>query len=257
MKNQTPMTTTILNSVETISKAFSLFDSTIAGIQSQLLILPQVEVTNPRFSKSAIGLLKYAVSSYQHLKRGWESDDVSYLAWASRNLLELRVWSRFVLTSPEHSQQFYQEWVLDGIGKTKAIRDYGISINEAEEDVLNLELVIEKLEKLKAELKAQGSLSHNKPYYDLHLVASVVGIENEFKPAYKFLSGLVHPSPWLITGFQEVIERDTKSQDIFIASLGLNSYVETTTKILAHVKEHGVEADFPPRPHPWPGGPLG
>ncbi len=248
-----PVKTIQLHSAKEILLAFATLDSTFHDTQRSMAELRKIDVHNPRVRDSLAGVFEHTARSYAHLKLAWGMDDVSYLAWSVRNLLELKVWSRFITTSPERAQQFYQEWILDGIGKTKALREYAVSINEPEATIRKLDPFIEKL----TELRSKLTPPHSKSYFDLHEVAKHVGIEREFRHAYKFLSNLVHPSPWLITGLQEVIERDSKQQDILIASIGINCFGETVGNITSHLREHGCEAHFPERQHPWPGGPLG
>ena len=96
----------------------------------------------------------------------------------------------------------------------------------------------------------------NCEFYNLNVVASLVGIEKEFKSACKFLGNLVHPTPWLITRLQDVVEGDFKRQEIFIASVGINSYLEVVANILGHLRVKGCEAIFSARQEPWLGGPL-
>ena len=213
------MKTISLLSVKEVLLAIETLDSTLPEIESGMFKLREIEVLNPRVRDTLAGLFEHAVSSYLHLKRAWTMEDVSYLAWASRNLLELRVWSRFVTTSQEQAEEFYQEWILDGLGKAKALKEYAISVNENEATIRKLDPFIEKL----TELKCQLTLQHDKNFYNLNVVASRVGIEKEFKSAYKFLGNLVHPTPWLITRLQDVVEGDSKRQEIFIASVGINS----------------------------------
>jgi len=68
------------------------------------------------FKKTIHSLLLRTDEQLEALSKATEASDLPTMAYATRNLLELMVWSVYVLKSNDNTKRFAQDWVLDGIG---------------------------------------------------------------------------------------------------------------------------------------------
>ncbi len=68
-----------------------------------------------RFYHITTGLSRTALKNYDLLRRAFEDDAQDYLAWACRNLLEVAVFMRCVLSSKVSADEFACHRWIDGI----------------------------------------------------------------------------------------------------------------------------------------------
>jgi hypothetical protein len=57
-------------------------------------------------SRVFAGMLNHSARAVGHLTRGFETMDLPLISWAARNLVELRIWSRYASLSKESMQRF-------------------------------------------------------------------------------------------------------------------------------------------------------
>lgn len=62
---------------------------------------------------SLVGLLQAAHHSCRNLQSGWQECDVPLLAWATRNSVEVMIWTKFVTLSESNARRFYLDWLND------------------------------------------------------------------------------------------------------------------------------------------------
>ena len=65
-------------------------------------------------------LIKAAKRAYTHLRSG-RLDDSSHVAWACRNLLEIRIFSKYVSLSAENRKRFMNDMTVDTVQTNDAI----------------------------------------------------------------------------------------------------------------------------------------
>jgi hypothetical protein len=75
--------------------------------------IPTDEETG-RFYHITTGLSRTALKNYDLLRRAFEDDAHDYLAWACRNLLEVAVFMRCVLSSKAKADEFASHRLIDG-----------------------------------------------------------------------------------------------------------------------------------------------
>ena len=133
-------------------------------------------------------LLKSGRRAYVHLRGGWQTDS-SYVAWGCRNLLELRVFARYVARSPADRKRFTDDMTVDTSQSAKAIiamaeREVPGASSSDEEIVLLLQTT--------QRLKSASGFDGNK-YLSIAELAKEMKLDEELS-IHKVCSKLVHPS---------------------------------------------------------------
>jgi hypothetical protein len=72
---------------------------------------------------SLVGLLQAAHHSCRNPQTGWRECDVPLMAWATRNSVEVMIWTKFVTLSQSNARRFYvnipqQSWGLYGVSRS-------------------------------------------------------------------------------------------------------------------------------------------
>ncbi len=64
-----------------------------------------------------------AIKNFNELRRGYVTGNLNLIAWASRNLLELTVFIKYVLKSGANARRFGDDRLIDGCELIIALRD--------------------------------------------------------------------------------------------------------------------------------------
>jgi hypothetical protein len=164
--------------------------------------LSNLEQLSPASNESwlIISLLKSARRAYQHLRNGWQCDS-TYTAWACRNLLELRIFAKYIAVSPENLKRFVCDLIVDSEEKSVALKKLALRFSpelSLDYDDPNPEIH----RSMRDKLSFQGS-----NYLSAMHLASQLGLEEDFNFMYKMCSKLVHPTA------QSVLSIDSEDQN--------------------------------------------
>ena len=133
-------------------------------------------------------LIQSVQHAYIHLHAGWKAD-ASQLAWGCRNLLELRVFAKFVVQGPENRKRFLDDMMVDTrqmYEETSKFADYWAKHDEkVVADVAEGKRMIEALE------EETGVLERR--FLQPTILAQTLHLEH-LLPVHKFCSKLVHPT---------------------------------------------------------------
>ncbi len=121
-----------------------------------------------------------------------------FYAWIARNLFELNLTVRYILSSPENLVKFGSKRARDEIEMLKGM----LKFEEMDEDMAKtIESRIDRLnqsaEKHKRILKERLSINE--------LLKESTNMQREYNIFYKLYSKYVHPTSWLVNGPQDVI----------------------------------------------------
>ena len=70
-------------------------------------------------SRRRFGWLVLSTVLYVRCMYDWFDEQqwpMQFCAWAARNLFELEIWTRYVLTKKDYADRFAKDWIMDGIG---------------------------------------------------------------------------------------------------------------------------------------------
>jgi len=132
-------------------------------------------------------LLKSTRRAYGHLRNGWPNDS-TYTAWACRNLLELRVFTKYIVRSSDDRKRFISHLVLDFEQSTEAQKKLTAQVAP--------ELSLDDNDSLLGELRTikQNLGFVENRYLSAADLAKELNLEEEFGVMNKICSKLVHPT---------------------------------------------------------------
>jgi hypothetical protein len=146
-----------------------------------------------------LSLLMASRRAFAHLRKGWPVES-AYTAWACRNLLELRIFAKYIVLSPENQKRFMYDFLIDSEQTTVMQKRLAGQVSPS----LNLEqydILMQNLASKKAEL---GFAECN--YLKPAKLAKQMGLCEEFEVMNKLCSKLVHPT------VQSILSADVDAQ---------------------------------------------
>lgn len=134
-----------------------------------------------------LSLLLASRRAYAHLWKGWPVES-AYTAWACRNLLELRIFAKYLVLSPENRKRFMYDFIIDSEQTTEVQKRLAGQVAPN----LSLEQYDFLLQSL-ASKRDDLDFTENK-YLKPRDLAPSLGLGDEFDFMNKLCSKLVHPT---------------------------------------------------------------
>ena len=152
--------------------------------------LKPVDDANYYFFEVLRELLDAAIKNFTELRRGYVTDSLNLIARASRNLLELTVFTKYVLKSGANARRFGDDRLVDGCELIIALRDLE-RYYDSSAPTPGLDDALRRMEDQKAAENVTAT-SH----LETSVLAREVGMEQEFRSMNRVSSKLVHPTAW-------------------------------------------------------------
>ena len=134
------------------------------------------------------GLLDAAVREYRHLRIGLD-ESTALVAWACRNLLELNIYTQYVLSSEANAHRFKGEQLADGIEIFDAFQTWAAR-NEPGLVTPEIGAVLADLVDRKSQ---QEAAAPQRPLSVKYLSAQA-GLADEYANMTRLCARLIHPS---------------------------------------------------------------
>jgi len=137
------------------------------------------------------GLVDAAVREYRHLRSGLR-ESTPLVAWACRNLLELNIYTQYVLRSEDHAHRFTRQQLEDGIEIFDAFQTWAARNDPA--------LVTPEIAAVLSSLVEQKSLLEAAPPprpLSIRYLAAEAGLADEHANMTRLCARLIHPSPFV------------------------------------------------------------
>jgi hypothetical protein len=188
------------------SKQIQGFDDDLATLDRRLRAMPAPsDEESGRFCDTMLVLVNAAKDNYGKLRGALTKDDQVHMAWACRNLLEIAIFSKYVLLSPENAAEFAGDRLIDGLQIGVALRKLEEDARKArlsapdgnhdglqsQNDPFDADPIIEEFTK---QLEDAG-VSRRTPLR-MNDLAKVVDLKDEYEAMNKLCSKLVHPTAW-------------------------------------------------------------
>jgi len=136
------------------------------------------------------GLLEATVREYGHLRAGL-ADSTAMVAWACRNLLELNIYTQYVLQSEANARRFTEEGLTGGIEIFDAFQTWAAR-NDRSLVTAEIAAALASLLERKAE---QEPAAPRRPLSIRYLSADA-GLADEYANMTRVCALLIHPSPF-------------------------------------------------------------
>jgi hypothetical protein len=191
-----------------------------------------------------------AISNYDHIRRAYDASDEIMMAWFCRNLLEILIWSRFVLRSRQYAEDFATDGKIDALQvqvlmqklgrlfreRSHSKEDAGQKLNDSStacgEVTINLD------DSLWEYLKEKG-ISRRHPLH-VRMVAEMVGLKDEYEVVNRLCSKLVHPTAWSLIAAHEGQNRMNRADELFV-QLSMQYFMSIFDDgFLPHIRQWGL-----------------
>ena len=203
-------------SVPTMENLRALLDRHGDQLQALQHDIDMAATTDPEFKKTIRWLV---LSTVLHVRCMYDWFDeqrwpMQFCAWAARNLFELEIWTRYVLTKKDYADRFAKDWIMDGIGILESFHGWSESRGRPRDTSTDKDL--EKLYSMRdAELPGCGR------FLDARQYVAELGMEQDYKYLNPIFSKLVHPTSWSVHWKQELLDKTHMRG--FIIMIGLTS----------------------------------
>jgi hypothetical protein len=222
MSNALPMVQIQL--IETVVTEFKQFASSLKPVDDK----------NGWFFHIVFELMDATVSNYHQLRIGYRDDNNHLLAWACRNLLELAVFTKYVLISEANARRFGDDRLIDGSNIIESLKALELHIN-AHADTTLLD---DALARMQAQMAAENVTATK--YLAVGSLAETVGMKEEYACMNKVCSKLVHPTAWSILAVNKGDNAFSQFRPIFFQA-GAQYFCDLYSAIKEHNAAHGMK----------------
>jgi hypothetical protein len=226
------------------------YDETLANVDHQLRAMPgPTDEESGRFCHIMLVLVDAARNNYNKLRTAFNQGDQIAMSWACRNLLEVAIFSKYVLISSEKATEFADDRLIDAL-------QIGIALRKLEQDARNTRLALGPAGEQNGPLNSgdptdadsiiqdytkqleDARVSRRKPLRVGDL-ACIVGLKDEYEAVNKISSKLVHPTAWSLFTAGAGSRRFPGASEIFFMCGAL--YVSMAyDEFLPHVRKWGL-----------------
>lgn len=194
-------------------------------------LFPTDEETG-RFYHIVSALSDAAKINYMTLRKAFDDDEQTLMAWSCRNLLELAIFTKFVLSSKANADEFAADRLIDGLQIATSLKKLEFHLNP-QQTVSELDPVIEEFAKQKSD---EGIKRTN--YRLTRELAIQVGMLEEYEAVNKVCSKFVHPTAWSLLTADIGPARFPEACNIFYAT-GAEYFTTVFAEIAPHIRKWG------------------
>ncbi len=195
--------------------------------------LKPIDDANYFFFEIVRELVDAAIKNFNELRRGYVSDHLNLVAWASRNLLELTVFTKYVLKSGENARRYGDDRLIDGCELIIALRDlehhYDPSAPTPELD--------DALRRMEDQKAAENVTAMR--HLETSALAREVGMEQEFRSMNRVSSKLVHPTAWSTLAENAGRNSYPEAKDLLFAT-GIANLSQIYIEVRGHNNARGM-----------------
>jgi hypothetical protein len=180
-------------------------------------------------------LIDAALNNYDRLRKAYVDTDHNALAWASRNLLELAIFLKYVLSSGANARRFGDDRLVDGYELFSALRDLERHLDPSSgTEALDGIVALYQQQMLDENVTATKHLMVGK-------LADQVGLTAEFTTMNRVSSKLVHPTAWSVLAMNPGLISFPGARDIlFLSGIGYMA------QLLVAAKTHNTRQGMRP-----------
>ncbi len=198
--------------------------------------LKPVDEKNGWFFQIIFELMDATISNYHQLLTGYDNDNNHLLAWACRNLLELAVFTKYVLISEANARRFADDRLIDGCNIVTSLRTLELHLNP-QSDTTPLD---DALARMQAQMVAENVTATK--YLAVSSLAEIVGMKEEYACMNRVCSKLVHPTAWSILAVNKGDNAFSQFRPIFF-----QAGAQYLCDLYSAIKEHNAAYGMKPK----------
>lgn len=153
-----------------------------------------------------ISLAHEAMKMQFHAKRAFQEGEMNYLAWAARNLLELRVWTLYATESRQNALRFHQDQFVDGLSALRSLEKSAQKLPR-EEDAQCVKKIAAGLRPQMEQHATVAGVDDSLPYLSPKYLAKQLNLEGEFEIYNVLCSKMLHSTGYSVLVAQNDIDK--------------------------------------------------
>ncbi len=211
-----------------------LIDKAFARLRQLGNELNPPDEKNGWFYQIVFELIDSALSNYGQMKTGYSDNNNHLLAWTCRNLLELAVFTKFVLISESNARRFAEDRLIDGCDIIQSLKTLELHIDPKSDTAL----LDDALSRMQGQMAAEGVTA--KKHLVTARLAEIVGMQEDYSCMNRVCSKLVHPTAWSILAVNKGDNAFTQARPILFqagAQYGCDMYLA----IKSHHDSYGMK----------------
>lgn len=167
------------------------------------------------------------------LLRSYYIDDQAGTAAACRNLLELAIFTKYVLKSRGHLLEFAADRLIDGLQIAEGLKAIDQQLNPG----TTSSIADQAIDAFKTQMSSENI--HRKKYLRTEDLADIVGMKSEYASLNRVCSKFVHPTSWSLLTFDRSFERFPFACELFLGQ-GSMLFSGLYAAMKSHMANHGL-----------------
>ena len=213
--------------VRMTDEAFQRFDTFMRSLR------PSDEEMG-RFYHIVSALADAAKSNYVTLRKAFEDDEQTMMAWSCRNLLEVAIFTKFVLCSRTNAEDFAADRLIDELQISESLKKLDLHLDpQLQKSTFDTE--INKFDK---QMEDEGVTRTS--YLPTRELAKKVGMFEQYDTMNKVCSKLVHPTAWSLLTADIGPERLPEARNVFFGC-GAEYFMTVFAEIAPHIRKWGLK----------------
>lgn len=185
------------------------------------------------FLQVVLALCQANEGNYTALRRSYEKDNQTMMAWACRNLLEVAIFTRFVLKSKTNEEDFAADRLIDALDIVRKLKDLEREL-DPNYSATELDDAIRDCRKQMREENVTRSR-----YLSTRVLAKQVGLASEYDTMNQVCSKFIHPTAWSLLTADARTARFPKAGELFYR-YGARYFATISAEIRLHVENYGL-----------------
>jgi hypothetical protein len=173
-------------------------------------------------------------TNYVTLRKAFEDDEQTLMAWSCRNLLELAIFTKFALSSKANADEFAADRLIDGLQIGTSLKKLELYLNPQQVGSA-LDAVIDQFKK---QMSDEG-ITRTK-FHTVKELAKQVEMLDEYETINKVCSKFVHPTAWSLFTADIGSVRFPEARDVFYGC-GAQYFVTVYAEIAPHIRKWGLK----------------
>jgi len=178
-------------------------------------------------------LVDATIRNFNELRASYVNSNLNRIAWASRNLLELSVFTKYVLKSGVNAKRFADDRLVDGCELVISLRD----LERHHDPSAPTPGLDDALKRMEAQKTAENATATR--HLETGALAKEVGMEQEFRSMNRVSSKLVHPTAWSTLAENAGVNSFPEAKELLFAT-GIGYISQIYLDVEEHNKAHGM-----------------
>jgi hypothetical protein len=153
-------------------------------------------------ASTLLSLARATMTNYDITVQAYRAEHIQQIAWATRNLLELSVWSEYCAKSSDNADRFSTDALRDGIGMFQAMESlFSLAPNNSTTLATSKAQIAAAKQQLAVTARMIGISKLDHRYKDVRKVVRELGGSRSaaYKHGTALLSKFVHPTALIVT----------------------------------------------------------